>query len=165
MIDLAKEFREFVDEKHWDHVIIRYLQPVLCYCRVSRDSNCQPTGISGVEFPPDADCGNCEGTGWKFTEAVVKVKTFYTPRMVAHAQAHEHGITYKNILVAYCSASELNDDIKINDRLFQLKTNLDGTVIDPLIRSREWVVTDVYDMNMDSGKREFIKIHAKPVLT
>jgi hypothetical protein len=153
MIDLAYELKEFLDNEAWDHVIIRHLGPTKCFCRSKEADLAKPC------------CYNCEGTGYVFTEFIAKCKTFYTPRMVAHMQMHEHGLSYKNILVLYMPATAENDRILINDRVFEIKTDLDGNIIDPIFREREWVINDIYDNNLDTGKREFFKLHAKPVLT
>jgi hypothetical protein len=126
---------------------------------------CDLDTVPRASIMPKADCPNCEGAGYTFYEILPRCKTFYTPRMVAHLQAHEHGMTYKNILVVYLPPSEEANKVRMNDRLFQIKTNLDGSIVNPIVRTREWVITDIYDMNLDNGKREFFKIHAKPILT
>lgn len=152
MINLQQEFIDFIDNKNYDWVIVRHLLNEKCFC-ISNENNLA-----------DPECPNCEGARYVFTEYVTRCKVFFTSKLVAHEQDSEPGITYKNLIVIYFSANELNDEIFASDYIFELKTDLNGEPIEPLVREGHWLVTDVYKMNMEDGQREFIKVYAKPTV-
>ncbi len=153
MINLQHEFKELIGKRK-DYVIIRHLTNKKCPCTFKR----------GKCILPDPRCPNCEGAGWVYKEFLTRCKSFYTPRTIAHAQDSLFGVTYKNLLVVYLEATDLLDSIYLNDFLFQVAQDIDGNIIDPIKRTRKWIINDVYDMRMDDSQLEFIKIFAKPVI-
>lgn len=153
MINLQKEFKKIIGEYN-DNIIIRHLTDIKCPC----------VSIRGKAAGPDPSCRNCDGAGFVFNEFLIKCKTYYTPRTVAHAQDAMFGQTYKNLLTVYVEAIDLFDQICIDDFIYQIKQNIDGSIQEPIVKTRKWTINDVYDMRMDDSKLEFIKIFAKPVI-
>jgi len=157
-IDLRKELETILSRK-WDHVVLRHLTQDKCQVCFSDDCS-NPRATSRTADP---ECPNCEGLGYIFEEYLLKCKQFNASSMgIAHNQQFYYGGSLSNLLVLYFAASEVSDKLFLNDLIYQLKTNLDGTLVDPLVRIRKWDVIDSYELNLDNGKREFIKVYCKP---
>jgi hypothetical protein len=150
MINLQKEMSILLKEI-WNTVIVRIMTDTKCFCWRIRSNTADP------------ECPNCEGSGYIFNEHISKCKLFYAPaNSVAHAQDFDYGISYSNTNVLYFEVSDISENIRINDEVFEVKTHTNGTLYDPIIRTKKWTVIDPYKFSLDTGKREFVKVFAKP---
>lgn len=170
MIDLKKELETIlnIDLCH-DQIILRNMTCIRCDCVCQQNMVYDKKTEAYQPSPayrdtPNPYCSNCEGSGWIFHEYLSPCKYFYTPAMVAHNQDYYYGGTFSNIMTVYLPINEITDIINVNDLIFQLKSYEDGTLYNPIIRLRKWIITDKYNMHLDKNKLEFYKIYTKPMV-
>ena len=157
------------DEKEQDKLLLRHLTPTKCTCLLQSPMK-QDSGdkyeTPNPSFRTGADpaCNNCEGHGWIFEEAIIEGKLFYPKHRVAHEQEYHYGTTQANIVHIYLPTNSINNRIHAGDIIFQLEADVDGSLIDPLIRTQKWLVNDVYTLRLDNNKLEFLKVFAKAIV-
>jgi hypothetical protein len=67
------------------------------------------------------------------------------------------------MLTVYLQATDDNlKNISINDWLFFLKSDVNGRLIQPLVRSKKWLINDIQPIKLDSNRLEYIKVYVKP---
>jgi hypothetical protein len=151
MIDIKSEVSELIGEKY-DYVILRRNTDIKCSCW-RKESN-----------TPDPECPNCEGGGYVFNEYLTKCKMFVTSSLsVAHQQDFDYGKSYSNTYSIYFIANELSNSIRLNDLVFEISVGINGVPMDPIKRTRKWIVIDSIPNRLDLGKLEFVKVFAKPL--
>lgn len=152
MIDLRKEMDILLGNR-WDSMIIRVMTNTKCFCWRKRSQTADP------------ECPNCEGSGYVFNEHLSKCKAFHAPSFsISHAQDFDYGESYSNTYVLYFEVDAVSESINIGDEVYEIKVNTDGSIADPIKRIRKWKVIDPYNLNLDNGKLEFIKVFAKPMV-
>jgi hypothetical protein len=150
MVNLKKEM-EILLRHTYDLFVVRHIGQTKCNCWRA------PANV------PDPECPNCEGMGWLWEEFLVKGKLFWIPAMVAHGQDFTYGMSYSNLVTIYFKTDELSlDNLRISDRIFLVRADEYGEVLEPIQRTRKWQVTDVYDFHEQDNKFEFFKVYAKP---
>lgn len=148
-INLNREMKSLLD-KEYTHVIVRHYTNVKCNCW-REESN-----------TPDPQCLRCKGEGWLFLEFMEKGQSYFISMggRVAHYQDFEYGLSYSNAMTLYLPSNMKTQLIKLDDHIFEVA----DAKSKPVVRTRKWVVTDVFPMRIESDKSQFLKILAKPVV-
>lgn len=171
MINVRKEFSKIIEkDSEYHHVIVRHLSDTKCSCWCQPpmiDSANGTTKVPNKAFRtvPDPECTNCGGSGYIYEEFLYKSMLFYPGFRFAHYDDATFALTEENVLTVYIKATQESlDNTRVNDWIFFLKENVNGSIVKPLLRTKKWIVVDVQQLRLDKNKLEYIKLYAKPVI-
>lgn len=170
MINLNRELVKILDkDKEYNNVLYRHYSSIKCQCMMQNTLIYDDIAKANVANPSyrtvaDPECPNCEGSGWVFEEFLFRCIYFYPGFRYAHYEDIQMAMTAENMLTMYLKVDENWQKIKPNDTFYNIRADKYGKVELPIVRYRKWVVTDAFDMRLDSNKIEFMKIFAKPAI-
>lgn len=169
MISVGREFEKTITEQgEWQYSIIRHMSDVKCVCITQPPMVYDSVRKAEIPNPsfrttPNPECSNCGGSGYIFEEFLHKALMFYPGFRFAHFEDMQVAITEENMLTVYLQATDDNlKNISINDWLFFLKSDVNGRLIQPLVRSKKWLINDIQPIKLDSNRLEYIKVYVKP---
>ena len=142
-------------------VLIRRLLDKHCVC------------WDGLRGSPDPNCRYCQGEGWLFVETL---NTMYVARnfgsvlnpatVISRQQGlADYGITDENRALGFCQYDVfpnyeryLRPDHPAFDKVYELKVDDAGELIQPVIRTAKWKMRSVTPHRGDNGRIELVEV-------
>lgn len=119
------------------------------------------------------DCPYCDGEGYQFTEDIQTMfiargaAPIYKPGILATGQPLQsmYGYTDPNKATAYCEYYVFPDYERYTlpqhhsyDRMYELKVDLEGNTIYPVIHAAKWKMLSVTPIFGDYGRVEYLEL-------
>jgi hypothetical protein len=170
MISVRKQFKKIIEvNKEWNSFIVRHLTDTDCVCTH------QPPTVMNVEKGytepnklfrtiPDPACNICGGAGYLFEEYLFKGLFFYPSFRIAHFEDMVYSSTEQNVLTVYVLPTQETDILRVNDWIFNIDCEIDGSLKHPITRRKKWIMNDKQPIRLDNNKLEYIKLFAKPAI-
>lgn len=158
-----------LQDKEYNYCIVRHMTNSRCICMTQPPMIFDNTLKANTPNPSyrtiaNPDCPNCEGSGWDFDENIYKCIYFIPGFRIDHYAESQYSITHESILTAYLLAGNNAEYIRPNDWFFNIKCDLSGKITTPITRIKKWIITDAYQIRLDSNNVEYTKIFAKPAV-
>lgn len=171
MINLRQQLHKILNKDcEFNWVVIRNMSNDECICRNQTPMRYNED-LKAYEPNPSfrtiasPSCPVCEGSGWIFEEYLFKCLSFYPGFRYSRFEDAQPAITASNLLTTYIYPDDNWEKIKVNDWLFDIRSNKEGNIKLPIERYRKWIVNDIpTPMRLDSNKVEFIKVYSKPAI-
>jgi hypothetical protein len=128
--------------------------------RTGSDSLIACPCVSPLTHEPDKDtfCSICHGEGWLWDEIWTDVYSVELGSDVGKAIREEiiaPGLENIPLMVFYMRSSV---PVTMDDKIVEMKRNVDGTVSQPYKRARLYRINALIDLRSDNGKLEYFKL-------